>query len=149
MPRADLVQYFHKGLAGPGRSEKVTPPIATEGDQMEIAASIKAPQRVAHGRKARPAETSKPAPLKNTRVRHPSVRLLPTNDITLMRYSAGDAERSSAPPARGYWVERSQATWSNPNWRCRQPNNVLELRSSRSKGAIHTIEAICIPSKTE
>src|ERR1700688_2650562 len=45
VPHADLIQYSHEALAGPGRSEKGTPPIATEGDEMEIAASIKALQR--------------------------------------------------------------------------------------------------------
>src|SRR5712671_7149830 len=37
VPRADLVQNFHKMVTSPRRAEQRTPPIATEGNEMKIA----------------------------------------------------------------------------------------------------------------
>src|SRR6267378_1967284 len=42
-------------------------PITTEGDEMKVSAPVKAPQRIAHKKRAEAAEKSKPAPLKSTR----------------------------------------------------------------------------------
>jgi hypothetical protein len=56
---------------------------------MKVSAPVKAPQRIAHKKRAEAAEKSKPAPLKSTRVRHPRIHLLPTKDNTRMIYSLG------------------------------------------------------------
>jgi len=73
--------------------------------RMKVSAPVKAPQRIAHKRKARAAEKSKPAPLKSTRMRHPRVRLLPTKGRAQMIYSLSGfeeeqtSEKISLPPA--------------------------------------------------
>src|SRR5258705_9228602 len=48
MPRADLVQNFHKLVTSPRRAEQRTTTIATEGNEMKIAAPIETLQTVAH-----------------------------------------------------------------------------------------------------
>ena len=47
MPRADLVQNFHKLVTRPRRAEQRTTTIATEGNEMKIAAPIETLQTVA------------------------------------------------------------------------------------------------------
>jgi len=47
MPRADLVQNFHKLVTSPTRAEQRTTTIATEGNEMKIAAPIETLQTVA------------------------------------------------------------------------------------------------------
>ncbi len=56
---------------------------------MKVSAPVKAPQRIAHKKRAEAAEKSKPATLKSTRVRHPRIRLLPTKGNARMIYSLG------------------------------------------------------------
>jgi len=90
--RADLVQDLHKTMPRAMCSKIAPAPITTEGDKMKVSAPVKAPQRIAHKRKAEAAETSKPAPLKSTRVRHPRIHLLPTKDNARMIYSFGVLE---------------------------------------------------------
>jgi hypothetical protein len=46
--RADLVENFDEAVAGARRAEEWAAAITTEGDEMEIAASVEALQRVAH-----------------------------------------------------------------------------------------------------
>jgi hypothetical protein len=87
MLRADAVENLHEAVAGARPCEVATPAITTESDEVEIVASVKAPESVAHGKVPTPQEKSKPAPLNGTRVRHPRVHLLPTKDNKRMIYS--------------------------------------------------------------
>src|SRR5712671_6084724 len=88
MPRADLVQNFHKLVTSPRRAEQRTTTIATEGNEMEIAAPIEALQTVAHKQTANCKAKSKTAPLKSTRMRHLRRHLLSTRISARMIYSA-------------------------------------------------------------
>src|SRR6267378_2616461 len=88
MPRADLVQNFHKMVTSPRRAEQRTTTIATEGNEMNIAAPIETLQTVAHKQAANCKAKSKTAPLKSTRMRHPRLHLLSTRVSTRMIYSA-------------------------------------------------------------
>src|SRR6266403_4772939 len=62
MPRADLVQNFHKLVTSPRRAEQRTATIATEGNEMKIAAPIEALQTVAHKQTANCKAKLKTAP---------------------------------------------------------------------------------------
>src|SRR5712672_3620297 len=88
MPRADLVQNFHKLVTSPRRAEQRTTTIATEGNEMMIAAPIETLQTVAHKQTANCKAKSKAAPLKSTRMRHSRLHLLSTRVSTTMIYSA-------------------------------------------------------------
>src|SRR5437879_251790 len=88
MPRADLVQNFHKLVTRTRRAEQRTTTIATEGNEMKIAAPIEALQTVAHKQTANCKAKLKTAPLKGTRMRHPHLHLLSTRISTRMIYSA-------------------------------------------------------------
>ena len=86
VPQADLVEDSYEAVASPRRAQQRTPPIATEGDEMEIAAPIETLQTIAHKQAANCNAKSKTAPLKGTRMRHP--RLLSTNVRARMIHSA-------------------------------------------------------------
>ena len=88
VPRADLVQNFHKLVTSPRRAEQRTTTIATEGNEMKIAAPIETLQTVAHKQTANCKAKSKTAPLKSTRMRHPRLHLLSTRVSTRMISSA-------------------------------------------------------------
>src|SRR5882762_9283308 len=106
MPRADLVQNFHKLVTRPRRAEQRTPPIATEGNEMKIAAPVETLQTVAHEQAANCKAKSKTAPLKATRMRHPHLHLLSTRISARMIYSANvfrtmkTAKGIHGPPAK-------------------------------------------------
>ena len=65
MPDANFVKRVHEAIAGVWRSKQRTPAETSEGDEVKVAISITALKLIAHERK--------PAPLKPTRVRHPSL----------------------------------------------------------------------------
>jgi len=62
MPRAGLVQNFHKLVTRTRRAEQRTTTIATEGNEMKIAAPIEALQTVAHKQTANCKAKLKTAP---------------------------------------------------------------------------------------
>src|SRR5258705_1701317 len=88
MPREVLVENCHKLVTSPRRGEERTTTIATEGNEMKIAAPIETLQTVAHKQTANCKAKSKTAPLKSTRMRHPRLHLLSTRVSTRMIYSA-------------------------------------------------------------
>lgn len=65
VPGTNFSKNVYETIAGVWRSKQRTPAETTEGNEVKIAISIAALKWVAHGRK--------PAPLKSTRVRHPSL----------------------------------------------------------------------------
>src|ERR1700738_1588088 len=78
---------------GARRAEEGAAAITAEGDEVEIAASIKALRTVAHER-VWDNTKSKTAPLKGTRMRHPRLHLLPTKGSARMIYSMGVPEKA-------------------------------------------------------
>jgi hypothetical protein len=62
VPGAHTVEDFHKLVTGTPRSKKRSATVTTEGDEVEIASTVIAPQRVAHNRKTRTLENHKGAP---------------------------------------------------------------------------------------
>jgi hypothetical protein len=69
---ADVVENFDEAVAGARGAEEGSPAITAERDEVEIAASIKALQTVAHGKVWDNAK-SKTAPLKGTRDAAPTL----------------------------------------------------------------------------
>src|SRR5262249_8635442 len=64
MGYANLVEDLHKVVPCPRRAQQRKPPVTTERDEMEVAASVESSQRSAH--KTPGKETSTPAPFAKT-----------------------------------------------------------------------------------
>jgi uncharacterized protein (DUF2267 family) len=64
VPGTNFVEHLHEAIAAVWHSKERAPGETTEGDEVKIAISITALKWIAHGQK--------PAPLKPTRVRHPT-----------------------------------------------------------------------------
>ena len=84
---AYLIEYSDENIARVTRPQKGPSPIATEGDEMQVTASVIPTQRVAHHRR-------KPAPLNTTRVRHPTS--LPTKNRARMIHSLPGTRKDNA-----------------------------------------------------
>ena len=84
-------------------SQDTAAPVTTEGNEMKIAAPVKAPQRIAHKKNTSRGKV-KNRTLEHQRVRHPRTHPLLTKGSMQMIYSRGvskkqDRQEISTPPA--------------------------------------------------
>ena len=62
VPRANLIEYLYEAVPGPSSTEQGTPPIATDSNEVEIAAPIETLRTIAHKQAPTARQSQRPHP---------------------------------------------------------------------------------------